>query len=233
MKARGVDYVQPPFAPRDLALARKPKCASSFVRGYLREATSRDHQMWGHHTAKVLRRRHPERIIVGVARAPCPWVVSWWADILRSGRPEWLYPFLRPADRNHAAVHIFRAVLYGVTHPEVYQNAPAELRQRGEPVTGQDLSTWTSGGLWSWMSETFNGDADYLIACERANEGLGLLVGKNLSALPRRGVHGPKDPRPFYTDEMLDWVREADGDMMDRLGYDLFGAPDWALRRWK
>ena len=235
----------PPFSALELGLSRKPKTASAFMRAFLRDETRRltgahprVHQQWGHHTARKLRERHPNRVLVGTDRAPGSWYESWWAYIVFRGLNTCLYPFLPPEKRTPEGIRDFKAVMYGVTHPEVYDHeAQAKLKRGNEPLTGVELGPWKTGGMWSHTTQGFYGDGrggwtvDYLIACERVNEGLGLLLGKDLMALPPVKTREPEQPKPVIDDEIAEWIVKADGRMMDFLGYDdLYKAPRWALR---
>lgn len=231
MNINPVDY-------SDVVLARKPKTASSSARAILRDANGKGHQAWGHHAARKLRALHPGKIIVGTERPPAPWYYSYWAHILRSGNPQWLYPFLAPRLRNEYGVNNFEACLFGMTHPDYFDDEEARRQGRGDPLGSVDLTGWKSGGLWSFLHEHYycaeSGAyaVDVLINTDRLNAGMAQLLGNPaLLEAPKRGVHGVPDGwQVIYLPHMDQWVYNADHALMNLLDHKPWGEFPWQLR---
>lgn len=104
----------------------------------------------------------------------------------------------------------FEAVLYGWTHPRI-ELVPRETAVIYHPGSADRLVA-SGVGLYSWeVRRIYGGAMRYLVPTDRIAEGLARL------GIPGEVRHiNPSDPydvRAMYTDEMVDWVLEADREL--------------------
>lgn len=174
------------------------------------------------------------RLVFGTVREACSWYASWWQhgtayDHLAEQMVLW--------GRGSTE---FRDVLWSLTHPWemdaddlpewpgiVWGPPPKdEVKQR---ATREDIVSGRRG-FWTWGVEHIYGEplqVDALIDTAQLQRGIEQILGHTLDpqAYPPRNTRFERpasaleDARILFDDEMFEWVREADGLMLDRLGY--------------
>lgn len=135
----------------------------------------------------------------------------------------------------------FKDVLYGWTHLKEAQYPPiigcVFAPVQGEEFAKAALKTSTVG-FWSWTTAYFYGngraleDKDFhwkvnaLIDMNNLEEDLSRLIGKPIALKADKNesahIQTPMGNRPYqawYDNEMIEWVREADGALATTLGY--------------
>jgi len=176
-----------------------------------------------------------ERFILGTVRDPWSWYASWW----QHGMNE-------KADRENLEVYgqgstEFRDVLWGATHAGQLPQLPTQMgvlwslyphhptRFRRQPLFAD------SGlGAWSWIVYEMYGDTeekrfdvDALIDMQQLKEGaakvLQVEIGPRFEEHKNTRLQRPDtavaNPRDLYDEEMVQWVWDADGELVRRLGY--------------
>lgn len=226
------------------AYPHQPRTGGVFTRGVLLARGGHQHGA-GHAPIRSLKPEHRgDRIVFGTVSSPLRWYRSIYC-YAANGRLGPTKPNVLAYGRGETG---FKAWLYGVTHPAEVE-LPALLGviwrlQGDQEALGKELQA--SGlGLYSWVGAFTYGDGagnwgvDYLIPTDRLNEGLGLVLGEDLSDLePRNGTmrkgrfttgEWPDELADWYDEESLGWVLGADGWLMDLMGWDRFGPADTAL----
>lgn len=205
----------------DWFYVRVPKSGSSGLRTWLRDRHGWKEVSGPQHAPLTYYR---DQGVVGgrktfaTLRAPCEWYGSAYFHLRRleghdpwpEGFRAWLY------QATHAARHI-------PLHPVPYING--QWRHVGE---GQQ-------GLWTAAWGLIAGGADALIATDRIEEGIQALLGlKGPTSVQNRRVDLDAGPCPAYADlydeEMMQWVRRADGARMAAWGVQAFSPSAWAVR---
>jgi len=211
-----------------------PKTAGTWVQHYLFDAFGGTFPSpLTHVRIANFEDRLGHKLVIGSTRDPWSWYLSmyqflratkWWRD-------SFLSAFGDPDD-HHAA-------LYGMTHP----NPKVSPRTRKIPF---NLPTFQAGsvGLYSHLFRASFCDrqgrllTDVLIDTAHIRRGLREVVGIDLSdekRYPPQQVkedhpHTILDPTQVWTPEHVQWVREADREAIDLLGYSHPGKPTEPVR---
>jgi len=158
------------------------------------------------------------RLMFGTVRDPWSWYVSLWRHLSVGRDGQMLLRHLGSGDQS------FEAFLRGATDPAVWCQTPNRYTQGSWdwPVGGD--------GLWSETFRSIYGHTqpipELLIDTAQLTAGLIELLGTDVSRVPLQNTAASRsrvpfgDPRDLYTEELTALVREFDGDLAHRIGYD-------------
>jgi len=160
------------------------------------------------------------RVGVATVRDPFSWMVSVYFRLV-AFPPGKTRDFLK---KWGGGTHRWDRVLYGWTHPGEIES-PMERHAWANPWGSQTSGT---EGLWSASVRWYHEGASVFIDTARQNEGWASLYPEHRDALIECGRTNEWDHPlvgDMFTPEQERWVQEADGDLMEALGYSGVGQP--------
>ena len=174
------------------------------------------------------------RTTFGTARSPWEHYASMYAHAM-SGDPT--FQTIRQYGGGSPR---FDDVLYGMTHP-TEANVPDDITLFARPRSGRPHLLRSGVGLSTWMHRYYYGleggwvadgftprSVDCLVDSRQVEMGLAQLAGLELADVAGHPPRNTRESHPFvsdrpyadwYTDEMLDWVAEADAPMIELMGW--------------
>ena len=216
---------------------RKPKTASTWTRKYLVAHHGGKTQGNGHDAVWMLPARGKLDGLVkfGTDRDPGSWYCSWYLHALHSG-PHQLAVY------GGGSVG-FRDVLYGATHvraracPQDVMVICSTDRRASDAFAASRFGLWSWSSLYmygteaAWQGRDIRWDVDFILDQCQSRSGIAELFGDDpaladqfpdTNSAANRGHRAPKTPdrsyRFWFDAEMLEWVYEADGWLMEIQG---------------
>jgi hypothetical protein len=164
------------------------------------------------------------RLMFGTIRDPWSWYVSLWRHLSVGRDGQMLLRHLGGGNQS------FEAFLRGATDPAVWCQTPNRYTQAwwDWPVGGDGLWSETFRSIYGHQAiyEHEGCIPEVLIDTAQLTEGLTELLGTDVSRVPRQNTAAAKsrvplgDPKGNYTAELVALVREYDGELAHRIGYD-------------
>lgn len=205
-----------------------PKTAGTWVQTHLGKVLPAHYPSSESHVWLRDHQEHLEgRTVFASMRNPWDWYISWYQFVRASKRwrNQFLSTFGDPDDLD--------AALYGMTHPK----AGIDPKVHAVPF---DMAEWLQSGaglyshfFWAILAVDGKLQADILIDIGHVRQGVFEVTGVDLRDETRFPMVNTKEGRPHtildpaqvWTPERIQWVREADGALADRLGYSGPGMP--------
>lgn len=202
-----------PLLLNDWYIAHPPKTGGSTVLAAVMNAGGRrlggGHDLHVHHRRDIAANRWR---ICSTIRDPWTRYGSLYGHALRIGVEHRLEAWGNGA-------HDFRSVLYGWTHPRQVRRFPRELGVIWSPGRG-DRFLASGLGFYSWeLEQLTDGACVGWMACDRLAEALPDLLGCPMTIHKDHGSGRP-DYRDWYTDDMVEWVAEAEAPLIRRFGWE-------------
>jgi len=173
-----------------------------------------------------------DRFVFGTLRNPWAWYASWFQHSKMADST--VFRQLRDLTALGNGSSEFRDVLYSITHPEEVTDLPQDFGVVWgfHPSENDHRPSWLRSGvgLCTWTARYTYGyppSLDALVDTSCLYEALGSLLGGPLDPdkYPpfNMSKHRPptyiKNPQSLYDEEMVEWVRKADREVIDLMGY--------------
>lgn len=215
-----------------------PRTGGTWVRHFLPRSALRgqdmDTYMSSHAPATQIKPEDREgRLVWGTIRNPWDWYLS-------------IYQYAMAHQEEVERLQVygsgsteFKAVIRGMTHPteDTVPMYPAVIWRmyldKHKRPGGRAAFIGAGCGLWSWVVQHMYGAdpvghlVDALIDTNHLYQGIPQLLGLPVSPegfpvvndTSARPVSRIENPRSLYDAESIEWVRQADGKVMEALGY--------------